>query len=63
MSMIAVPPMVGVMILRSRPRLAARGNCISDEATISVHIIAMPPSRIAVTQTEMKAPDVPMKRT
>ena len=62
-SMITVPATVGVMIRLSRESRAESANWNSDEITIRVASRAGPPCASAVTQTAMKAPEVPMRRT
>ena len=63
MSMITVPTTAGVRIRRNSERRAANANWKNDEATTKVASIAGPPSAIAVMQTAMKAPEVPIRRT
>ena len=60
---ITVPDTTGVMMRRSNESRAASPNWKSEDATISVASNAGPPSMSAVTQTAMKAPDVPMMST
>ena len=62
-SMITVPATVGVKIRRIRESRAESANWHSEETMIRVASIAGPPSASAVTQTAMKAPEVPMRRT
>ncbi len=59
-SMIAVPPTVGVIIVRSAERRKASGNWISALAMINAIKRGSPPRVNAVIATAMKAPDVPM---
>ena len=61
--MMTVPATVGVRIRRNRESRAASANWKSDETTTSVASIAGPPSAIAVMQTAMKAPEVPIRST
>ena len=62
-SMITVPATNGVMTLRSKDRCDARANWNSDETTTKVASSPGPPSASAVTDTAIKTPDVPMRRT
>ena len=61
-SMITVPATVGVMRRRSSDRRDARRNWKSAEVATSVASMPGPPSASAVTDTAMKAPDVPIRR-
>ncbi len=60
---ITVPATTGVMIRRSRDRRADKANWNREEAITSVASSPGPPSAKAVTQTAMKAPEVPMMST
>ena len=62
-SMITVPATVGVNTRRSNESRAASANWNSDEITTSVASSAGPPWASAVTQTAMKAPEVPISST
>ena len=61
-SMITVPATLGVMIRLSQERRQAIANWKSHEATIRVASMPGPPCVRAVTQTAMKAPEVPISR-
>ena len=61
--MITVPATVGVKIRRNKERCAASANWNRDEMTTRVASIPGPPWAIAAIQTEMKAPEVPIRRT
>ena len=62
-SMITVPLTTGVKMRRNSGRRAASKNWNSAETTTRLAIVDGPPFTSAVTQTAMKAPDVPMKST
>ena len=59
-SMITVPETTGVNKRRSRERRDASRNWKSEEMTMRLAMVAEPPSTRALTQTAMKAPDVPI---
>ena len=61
-SMMTVPPTMGVITRLSQERRQARKNWHSDETTTSVASKAAPPSTRAVTHTAMNAPEVPISR-
>ena len=61
-SMITVPQTVGVKSRRSSASRTERANCTRAEAATSDASIPGPPSARAVTQTAMKAPEVPIIR-
>ena len=63
MSMMTVPATVGVRIRRRSESRAERANWKRDETTTRVASMAGPPSAIAVTQTAMNAPEVPIMST
>ena len=63
MSMMTVPATVGVSIRRRRERRAESANWKSEETTTRVASMAGPPCAIAVTQTAMNAPEVPIMST
>ena len=60
-SMITVPATVGVMIRRSSESRSESRNWKSAEMATRVASSPGPPSTSAVTQTAMKAPEVPMR--
>ena len=62
-SMITVPATAGVRIRRSSDRWDDRMNWKNDDTSTRVASIAGPPWTSAVTQTAIKAPEVPMRRT
>ena len=62
-SMITVPETAEVRILRNNESRAESTNWKNDEKTTRVASIAGPPSANAVTQTAIKAPEMPMART
>ena len=62
-SMITVPHTVRVSSLRNSDKRAERANWNSAETVTRVARSPGPPSVIAVTQTAMKAADVPISRT
>ena len=62
-SMITVPHTVGVSTRRSSDKRAERANWNRAETVTSVASSPGPPSAIAVTQTAMKAAEVPISRT
>ena len=62
-SMITVPATGGVSIRRNRDSRLASPNWNSEDMMTSVASIAGPPSAMAVMQTAMKAPDVPIRST
>ena len=62
MSMITVPATAGVMMRRNQASRQPKRNWKSEEITTKVASIAGPPSASAVTQTAMKAPEVPISR-
>ena len=62
-SMITVPATVGVKIRRIQESRAESRNWHREEAMTRVASSAGPPCASAVTQTAMKAPEVPMRRT
>ena len=62
-SMITVPHTVGVRIRRSSASRVASANWNSAETATSVASSPGPPFSIAVTQTAMKAADVPISST
>ena len=59
-SMITVPPTVGVISQRNSDSRAEKKNCTTDDATTSVASSGSPPAITAATVTPMNAPDVPM---
>ena len=61
-SMITVPATVGVITRRTQDSRAASRNWNNAETNTSVASMPGPPSTSAVTETAMKAPDVPMSR-
>ena len=62
-SMMTVPATAGVRIRRKSESRAASPNWKSEEATTSVASIPGPPSAMAVIQTAMNAPEVPINKT
>ena len=61
--MSTVPATAGVRMRRNSESRAESTNWNSEEMTTRVASIAGPPSAIAATQTAMKAPEVPIRRT
>ena len=59
-SMITVPPTVGVISRRKNDSRAENRNCTSDETTTRVASSDSPPAATAAADTPMNAPDVPM---
>ena len=59
-SMIMVPPTVGVISRRKNDSRAENRNCTSDETTTRVASSDSPPAATAAADTPMNAPDVPM---
>jgi hypothetical protein len=62
-SIMMVPPTVGVMILRKALRRWANANCINAETMTSVASNGTPPASTASMEMAMKAPEVPMNST
>ena len=62
-SMITVPATVGVKMRRNNDSRDASANWNREEMTTRVASMPGPPFAIAVMQTEMKAPEVPISRT
>ena len=62
-SMMTVPATAGVRIRRKSESRAASANWKREEATTSVASMAGPPSAMAVMQTAMNAPEVPISST
>ena len=62
-SMITVPATAGVRIRRNSESRDERRNWKNDDTSTRVASIAGPPWTSAATQTAMKAPEVPMRRT
>ena len=61
-SMMTVPPTMGVMTRRSHESRQASRNWNSADAMTSVASRGGPPLTRAVTHTAVKVPDVPIKR-
>ena len=61
-SMMTVPPTMGVTTRRNQESRQASKNWNSEEMMTRVARRAAPPSTRAVTHTAMKAPEVPMSR-
>ena len=61
-SIMTVPDTAGVISRRNRARRSERANWNSEEITTRVASNAGPPSTNAVTQTAIKAPEVPISR-
>ena len=59
-SMTTVPATVGVITWRSHSRRDAKRNCVSAERITKVASMAGPPWAMAVTETAMKAAEVPI---
>ena len=59
-SMITVPPTVGVISRRKNDSRAENRNCTSDDTTTRIASSDRPPAATAAADTPMNAPDVPM---